>query len=191
MKETPKKEELPPTEEVQAPKEATDAEKIKQLEEQIKEQKEKNLHLLADMENLRKRLHKEKIEMNRFAVDNVLTEVLTPLDNFENALGYTENMTQETKNWAIGFRMILNQFKEVLNHHNVKPFPSKGELFDPHRHEAVEVEETDELPEGTITHELLKGYMSADRILRPARVKVAKPPKKVIPNKQEEKKEEE
>jgi molecular chaperone GrpE len=138
------------------------------------------------MENLRKRLHKEKIEMNRFAVDNVLTEVLMPIDNFENALGFTENMSAETKNWATGFEMILNQFKDVLAHYNVKPFSSKGELFDPHRHEAVEIEETDDLPEGTITQELLKGYQSQERILRAARVKVAKHPSVKKQEKEEE-----
>ena len=106
MKETPDKEET--TEELKQPE--TEAEKIQKLEEELKEQKNKNLHQLADMENLRKRLHKEKLEMNRFAVDNVLSEVLMPLDNFENALGFTENMSEETKNWAIGFEMILNQF---------------------------------------------------------------------------------
>ena len=178
MKETPEKEEPLATEEaveeVKQPEKETNT--VQQLEEELKIQKEKNLHLLADMENLRKRLHKEKLEMNRFAVDNVLTEVLMPLDNFENALGFTENMSEETKNWTVGFEMILNQFKDVLTHHNVKPFSSQGEQFDPHRHEAVEVEETNEMPEGTITHELLKGYQSGERILRPARVKVAKSP---------------
>lgn len=155
-----------------------EADKITALEEEIKALKEKNLHLLADMENLRKRLHKEKLEMNRFAIDHVLAEILRPLDNFENALGFTDKMSPETKNWALGFEMILNQFKEVLHHHHVRPFSSTGEQFDPHRHEAVEVEETDEIPEGTITHELVKGYKSGERILRAARVKVAKRPTK-------------
>lgn len=174
--EPPEKEEPLATEET-AP--LTAPETIAKLEEELKEQKNKNLHQLADMENLRKRLHKEKLEMNRFAVDNVLTEILMPLDNFENALGFTDNMSEETRNWAVGFEMILNQFKDVLAHHNVKPFSAVGEVFDPHRHEAVEVEETTKVPEGTITHELLKGYESGGRILRPARVKVAKPPLKV------------
>ncbi len=192
MKENPEQEDPlateEATEEVKEPKPLTDAEKIENLQEEIKAQKDKNLHQLADMENLRKRLHKEKLEMNRFAVDNVLTEILMPLDNFENALGFTDNMSEETKNWAVGFEMILNQFKDMLTHYNVKSFSAVGEEFDPHRHEAVEVEETTEVPEGTITHELLKGYESGDRILRPARVKVAKPPLKA---KKEEKKEEE
>ncbi len=193
MKESPEKEPIS-TEEIkeeEKPIELTDDQKIQELKDALKAQKDKNLHILADMENLRKRLHKEKLEMNRFAIDNVLTEVLRPLDNFENALGFTENMSEETKNWAIGFEMILNQFKEVLTYHNVTPFSAKGEPFDPHRHEAVEVEETDKITEGTITHELLKGYLSGDRILRPARVKVAKRPSQTSQKQQQENKEKE
>src|SRR3972149_3981177 len=64
------------------------AEKLS-LEEELKTAKEHNLRQLAEMENLRKRLHKEKLEMNRFAVENVLLEILAPLDNFETALGFT------------------------------------------------------------------------------------------------------
>lgn len=145
-------------------------------EEQVAELKQKNLLLLAEMENLRKRLLKEKIEMNRFAIENILSEILSPLDNFENALGFTDGMSAETKTWAVGFEMILGQLKEILSHHNVRPFVSLGKEFDPHKHEAVEIEETTAVPEGTITHEFVKGYHSGDRILRVARVKVAKAP---------------
>lgn len=140
--------------------------------------KEKYFRLLAEMENSRKRMQKEKHEMTRFAIENIFAEVITPLDTFESALGFTSQMNEETKNWAKGFEMILSQFKEILNNHNVTPFHSKGEIFDPHRHEAVEMEETTEHRDGLIIEEFLKGYKSGDRILRAARVKVAKTPKK-------------
>lgn len=156
--------------------------------EKIPEQedfKDKYFRLLAEMENTRKRMQKEKHEMTRFAIDNVIAEVLLPIDTFETALGFTGQMSEETRNWAKGFEMILAQFKELLNNHNVTSFHSKGEKFDPHKHEAVEVEETEEYPEGTILQEFLKGYKSGDRILRAARVKVAKKPVK----KEEENKE--
>ena len=72
--------------------------------------------------------------------------------------------------------MILSQFKEVLTSHGVVSFTSIGMNFDPHLHEAVEVEETLLTPEGQIVQEFVKGYKSAQRTLRPARVKVAKAP---------------
>jgi molecular chaperone GrpE len=85
-------------------------------------------------------------------------------------------MSDDTRNWAKGFEMILNQFKEMLENHNVRPFHSMGQKFDPNLHEAVEMEETTEHEDGVILKEFLKGYKSGDRVLRAARVKVAKAP---------------
>ncbi|HKZ00151.1 MAG TPA: nucleotide exchange factor GrpE [Rhabdochlamydiaceae bacterium] len=139
--------------------------------------KDKYFRLLAEMENSRKRMQKEKHEMTRFAIENVIAEILLPIDTLESALSFTDQMSQDTRNWAKGFEMILNQFKEILHTHNIVAFHSKGEMFNPHKHEAVEMEETEDHPEGTILKEFLKGYKSGDRILRAARVKVAKAPK--------------
>ncbi len=144
------------------------------LEEELKEYKDKYLRLLADMENARKRLQKEKQEMIRFATENVIADILGPLDNLENALGFAQKMSEEVRKWASGFQMIVSQFKDVLQGHGVVPFDSEGMQFDPHKHEAVETEETENHPEGTVVQEFVKGYKSADRTIRPARVKVAK-----------------
>ncbi len=138
--------------------------------------KAKYLLLLAEMENARKRLLKEKQETIRFAIENVLLELLTPLDTFENALGFAEKQSDETRNWAMGFQMILSQFKDILHDHGVVAFSAMGEKFDPHRHDAVEVEETHDHEDGAILQEFMKGYKCGDRILRAARVKVAKTP---------------
>lgn len=153
--------------------------KIKQLEEEVQQFRDKYLHQLAEMENARKRLQKERGDMTRFAIENVLLEFLAPLDSFENAISFTDQMSDEIKNWAIGFQMILNQLKDILKNHNVSAFESLGEVFDPHRHEAVEVLETDEHEEGIILQEFVRGYMCGNRVLRPARVKVARKPKQV------------
>lgn len=136
--------------------------------------KDKYLRLLADVENMRKRMQKEKQENLKFGIENLLTDILSPLDNFENALKFADQMSEEVRNWAIGFQMILTQFKEILAENGVAPFSSAGQLFDPTKHEAVEREETDAAPEGTILQEFIKGYRCGDRIIRPARVKVAK-----------------
>jgi molecular chaperone GrpE len=165
----------------------TEEEKIEEPEivdtpeaEQPKFQKEdfqdKYFRLLAEMENSRKRMQKEKHEMTQFAIENVISEILLPIDTLESALGFTDQMSEETKNWVKGFEMILTQFKEILSNHNILAFHSKGEQFNPHKHEAVEMEETLEHPEGMILQEFLKGYKSGERVLRAARVKVAKAP---------------
>ncbi len=146
------------------------------IEEELKEYKEKYLRLLADLDNMRKRMQKEKQEMTRFAIDNIITEILGPIDNLENALQFTEHMSEETRNWAQGFLMILGQFKDVLSNHGVIAFHSEGSKFDPQMHYAIETEETADKPEGTVLKEYVKGYRSGERTVRPARVKVSVAP---------------
>lgn len=153
-------------------------ERLATLEEEVREYKDKYLRLLAEIDNTRKRMQKEKLESTRFSIENVLGELLDPIDNMENALKFTEQMPTEVRNWALGFQMILGQFKDVLSNHGVVAFHSEGTSFDPNWHHAIETEEADHIPEGTIIQEFVKGYKSGDRTLRPARVKVVIAPGK-------------
>lgn len=141
--------------------------------------KDKYFRTLAEMENMRKRMQKERQEVARFGIENSISEFLPPIDNFENALRFAEGATGEVKSWAIGFEMILSQFKEVLHNHGIVSFHSEGNTFDPQNHEAVEIVETTDYPDGSILHEFTKGYKSVSRTIRPARVKVAKHPQKI------------
>jgi len=178
-------EELEKTEEIEEVVEEID--ETEGLKLQVKEEQEKYLRSLADMENSRKRMQKEKHDSTRFAVENVIGEFLSPLDNFENALSFVHQASEETQTWAKGFEMILTQFKDVLSGHKVASYTSEGATFDPHLHEVLEIEETDKHADGLILQEFVKGYKCGDRILRPARVKVAKAPKKeTIENESEE-----
>lgn len=149
---------------------------VEKLQKETQEYKDKYFLMLAEIENMRKRLQKEKQDTTRFAVENVIAEFITPLDNLEKALSFTDQMSEETRNWAIGFNMLLTQFKDVLTTNGVTSFTSIGEKFDPNFHEAVEIEETTDKPDGIILAEFLKGYKRGDRVLRPARVKVSKTP---------------
>lgn len=150
------------------------------------EYKEKYLRLLAESENMRKRLQKEKQEMTAFAQERLMSEFLQPIDHMENALKYTEQMSDEVKHWGLGFQMILTQFKDVLAMNGVHPFASKGHHFDPHFHEAVETEERHDTAPGIVIEEFTKGYKMGDKIIRPARVKVSKAILKTEENEDEE-----
>jgi molecular chaperone GrpE len=138
--------------------------------------KDKYLRTLAEMENMRKRMQKERQEMTRFSIENAISEFLPAIDNFENALRFAEGAGGEVKSWAMGFEMILSQFKEVLHNHGIVAFHSEGNTFDALHHEAVEIVETNDHPNGIILQEFSKGYKSSGRTIRPARVKVAKRP---------------
>lgn len=162
------------------------------LEQELADFKDKYYRVLAELENTRKRLYKEKTEQLRLSVENTVSEFLPIIDNFEKALSFAENTSGEVKSWASGFQMFLTQFKDILHNHGIVAFHSEGNFFDPHLHEAVEMEETEDFQEGMILEEFSKGYKSHNRTIRPARVKVAKkiPPKEEEPleePKQEEK----
>lgn len=136
--------------------------------------KDKYLRILAEMENMRKRVTKEKHETISFAIENTLCEFLPALDNFENALKFSQSSSEEVKNWALGFQMILTQFHDVIQNHGISSFHSEGTIYDPHFHEAMETVESFSHPEGTILEVYAKGYKSQQRTIRPAKVKVAK-----------------
>lgn len=148
-------------------------EELRSLRREIIEYKDKYLRLLADAENARKRLQKERQEISRYAIENIVVDFLHPIDNLENALRFAQDMSEEVRNWAIGFQMILTQFKDILAQNGVVSFESVGRPFDPHLHEAIEMVESDD-PPGTIIEIFVRGYKMGDRTIRPARVKVAK-----------------
>ena len=152
-------------------------------QEALKECQEKYLRMLADSENTRKRMQKERQEVTKYAVEGVLVEFLHPIDSFEKALQFAQAMSDEVKNWAIGFEMLVNQFKQILSQHGVHEYHSVGKPFDPHFHEAVEMVVSTEYPPGVIVEESVRGYKIGDKPIRVARVKVAKAPNEKIEEK--------
>lgn len=147
---------------------------LEHLRKDAAEYKNKYLRLLAEQENVRKRLMKERDELSRHSAKNVIADFLTPIDQMENALKHAKNMSDEVKHWALGFDMILNHFKDVLDSNDVKPMECVGKPFDPHFHHVTETVESDEHPPGTIVEETLKGYLFEGKTLRPAHVIVVK-----------------
>lgn len=144
------------------------------MRDELKDVKDKYLRQLAESENMRKRLHKEKQELTHYAMSNLICEFLSPIDHMESALSHTDNMSEEVKNWGLGFKMILTQFKDVLASNGVTPMETVGQSFDPHLHEAIEAVDVPDAAPGTIVEECVKGFKMGDKVIRPARVKVAK-----------------
>ncbi len=165
--------------EKEAPKEVFISEaELETLRREAMDYKHKYLHQLADSDNARKRLQKDKDELIQYSTRNLISEFLDPIDHLENALKYTNGASDEVKHWATGFKMILNQFKEVLANNGVKAIESIGKEFDPHFHEAVEMVVTTEYPPGIVVQESTRGYTIGGKTLRPARVMVSKAPEK-------------
>jgi molecular chaperone GrpE len=143
-------------------------------EEDAGRMREALLRKSADFENLKRRADKEKTDFFKFALAETFHDLLAVLDNFERALMHADEASHG--DFRIGIEMIARQLADVLKKYGVAEVPAKGLSFDPNVHEAVVREETDVASPGTILDVLQKGYVLNDRLLRPARVKVAAQP---------------
>lgn len=135
------------------------------------------LRKTADLDNVKRRTEREKSEFFRFALVDVFSELLGVLDNFERALPHLLNGDAATgSDVHVGIEMISRQLGDVLRRNGLAEVGALGLPFDPNVHEAVIREETRDAHPGTILEVLQKGYLLNDRLLRPAKVKVAAPP---------------
>ena len=149
-----------------------------ELKAEVQEYKDKYLHALAEIENSRKRLSREKVEAQSYAVQNIVVDLLQPIDLLEQALKHAEEAKGDITTWAKGFEMILEQLHHVLADHGVSSYVSVNQPFDAHLHEAVETVERPDVPDGTVVFEFQKGYRLGGRTIRPARVQVATRPER-------------
>ncbi|MCJ7682230.1 MAG: nucleotide exchange factor GrpE [Candidatus Aminicenantes bacterium] len=138
--------------------------------------REEYLRQMADKENLRKRLEKEKKDYFQYALGELIKEFLVILDNLERALASAGSPETE-KGLKEGVEMILKQFQGLLTRQGVVPIDVSDKEFNPHIHQAFMTEESDDVDEMLIKEELQKGYKIHDRLLRPTMVKVAVPKK--------------
>ena len=144
-----------------------------EAQEAIAELNERIVRLTADFDNFRKRAQREKDEARQFANQGLLEKLLPVLDNFEMALTAVKDADPSVRD---GVQMILDQLLGVLKESGVEPVDAMGQPFDPNLHEALSQEETTEVEEGTVVQQVQRGYKLNDRLVRPARVVVAKAP---------------
>jgi molecular chaperone GrpE len=124
----------------------------------------------AEFDNARKRAAREQQEFRDFATADAIKALLPALDSFERALRAPDTQANEFRN---GVELIYKQLQDALTKLGVRPVPAKGEPFDPRVHEAIEMVDTNEVPDHHVVEELQRGYKLKDRLLRPAMVKVA------------------
>ncbi len=136
------------------------------------EAQESQLRALAELENVKKRLQREKDEQVRYAAENVLADLLPTLDNLDLALQYGSQV-EACKDMLMGVEMTRKLLLDSVKSHGLEPIGAKGEAFDPEKHEAMGQEATAEMPEGHVLSVLQKGYKLKDRLLRPAKVMVS------------------
>ncbi len=148
---------------------------IEKLTMERDEYKDRLLRNLAEIDNFRKRVKKEKEEYQKYALGDFLKELLVITDNLERALKVKDNEST-TDSLISGVEMIYKQFMEILSKNGVKEIVALSKPFDPNIHQAISKEELDSIKEPTIVEVYQKGYMYNERLLRPSMTKVAIPP---------------
>ena len=147
-------------------------EEQKDIKEDAKEYLETLQKLQAEFENYRKRTEKEKLDIIKYAKEDLILKLLHVLDNFERAMDAITK-TDNVKDVQIGIDLIFNQLNKILENEGLKAIEAKGKKFNPNEHEAILFEDSDE-EEHKILQEIEKGYMLKDKLIRPAKVKVSK-----------------
>ncbi len=156
-------------------KEVNLEERLKQLEEERDKYYDNWLRAEAELDNYKKRVHKEKEDFKKFAIENFAKDILTPIDYLEMAITHAKN-TQNVEALIQGVEYTHKCLLDILKSYDIAPLNSEGEVFDPSIHEAHGVEERSDVKEGTVVREHRKGYKMCGRLLRAAVVTVAKAP---------------
>lgn len=150
---------------------------MEDLQSKVQEAEKKYLYLYSEFENFRRRNERERLDFLKFGHESFLKELLQVMDNFERAVAHAKSLGGEKGSSLAqvvqGIEMIHYQYAEALRGQGVVPILAMGQKFDPALHEAVGEEEADKEP-GTVVKEAQKGYLLHGRLLRPARVVVAK-----------------
>ena len=130
--------------------------------------------MAADFDNFKKRTRQEQLETIQHASADLIARLLPALDDLHKALDHKPEGVDEA--WVKGLELSVRKLEEALGAHGLEPIQALGATFDPKLHEAIGYEESAQQPEDTVTSELRRGYRIRDRVVRPALVKLARPP---------------
>ncbi len=142
-------------------------------DKELAECKDKMLRLAAELENFKKRVEREKIEHMKYALEEFAKELLPFLDNLERAVASAKD-AKDINQLIEGIEFSLAGYLKTLEKFGLKAFAAEGQRFDPNYHEALSVEEREDVDHNTVLQELLKGYTLHEKVLRPALVVVSK-----------------
>jgi molecular chaperone GrpE len=146
--------------------------RVAALQAERDELKDRMLRIAAEFENWKKRSRKEQLDGEARVRESLLKEMLEVVDNLERATSAKLDAEALLK----GVNLVLRLFQNKLERHDVRPFETKGQPFDPRLHEAISQVPSTDVPPGSVANELQKGYRIGDKLLRPAMVAVAAAP---------------
>ena len=161
-------------EEVVAEEEGTET--TEEEEKKKEDFKGKYYYLAAEMENMRKRFNRERENFIKYGNERILTDLIEVVDNLDRTLeSLAEDGDEKVKNIVVGIEMVHNQFLGVLKQNGLEAVETEGKIFDPNYHEAMGQQECEDDKENDeIISVYQKGYVLQGRLLRPAKVIIAK-----------------
>lgn len=152
--------------------ENTEEKSEEKAEEKADDGNEKYVRLMAEFQNYKKRVAKEKNDIREYATEKLVMELLPVLDNFERALAASAE--DDPAGYAKGMELIFTQMVTELQKSGLAEVEAEGQDFDPTKHNAVMTEENEELESGKVSKVLQKGYALNDKVIRPSMVAVTK-----------------
>lgn len=157
-------------------KEETKEEMEERFKGQLAEKEDKYVRLLAEFENFKRRSTQEMQSRFKFASQSLSLSIITGLDNLERAIDQAkgDSDNEQLQEFVTGVEMVKQQFHDAFEKNNIERIFPKGEVFDPNKHEAMGVIETDEIQPDHVAEVFQAGYLLHDRVIRPAMVQVAK-----------------
>lgn len=162
--------------ETASPQDAPDAAQLQALQTENRELKDQVLRAYAEMDNIRKRAERERLDTQKYAVSKFARDMLSVADNLERALAAVPTDTSDPvlKGLLDGVMVTERGLASVLERYGIKRIAAEGAPFDPHQHQAVMEHQDPSVPNGTVVRVFEAGYTLEDRVLRPASVVVAK-----------------
>ena len=147
---------------------------FKELSQGIKELQDKYLYQQAEFQNYKRRREDETHALLKYKNEDIAEELITVVDSLERALNVNEdNLSEETKKFLVGFRMVNNNLVNIMNRFEIKEIDCLNKEFDPNFMQALMTEHKDGVEPGIVIEVLQKGYMIKDKLLRASLVKVS------------------
>lgn len=143
------------------------------LQEELAEQKDKYVRLLAEFENARKRQERERLEYIKYANEGLMRALLDIVDDLERTVIAAKEKHQDYDSFLKGVEMVMRQVADLLKKQGVEAIDPAGKPFDPYAHEIIVQEPRDDYENGVVIESVQKGYKLGDRIIRTAKVKIA------------------
>ena len=141
--------------------------KLKEAEEKARGNYDLYMRTYAEIENIKRRGTKEKEDLRKFANESLIKEILPVVDNLQQALSHA---VDDSSGLAEGVRLVLDGLMKTLKKSGTEEVKSEGELFDPNFHEAISMQNDDNVPKGHVLKELQRGYILNGRLIRPSKV---------------------